>query len=252
MLRRRLGVDDAARRPHDERRRQSRSRRARCESAEVACAERAEVGVGGRRRCPLVLAKLRRDLVRRDDVCFREAPPKLAGDRRLVGRVAEGEQRADSHRLGSIRQRVELERHEHARPGPCARERRGSRRARRAAPDARRTAGRDGRGSAGGDGADARSRPWPRTPCVRPCARAERSSRSSCRARSARRRAPDGGRCSEHGLLLRRSCRHLCRQEPSSSSTASVNVPPTSMPRIATPRLYENAAARCRHCSADT
>ncbi len=45
----------------------------------------------------------------------RQAPPKLAGDRRLVGRVTEGEQCADSHRLGlQIRQRVELERHEHA------------------------------------------------------------------------------------------------------------------------------------------
>ena len=114
MLRRRLGVDDAARRPHDERRRQSRSRRTRCESAEVACAERTEVGVGSRCRCPLVLAKLRRDLVRRDDVCFREASSQLAGDRRLVGRVAEREQRADRYRVDvDVRQRVELERHEH-------------------------------------------------------------------------------------------------------------------------------------------
>ncbi len=45
----------------------------------------------------------------------RQAPSQLIGDRRLVSRIAKREQRADSDRLGvELRQRVEVERHEHA------------------------------------------------------------------------------------------------------------------------------------------
>ena len=67
-----------------------------------------------------------------------------------------------------------------------------------------------------------------------------RSSRSSCRARSARRRVrrrrpPQRARTPPAPEL---SAPSPSRARSPSSSTASVNVPPTSMPRIATPRLY--------------
>ncbi len=60
---------------HHERLRQARVAAAVRERAEVAGADRAEVGVRGGRRGALVLPELGRDLVRGDDVHARQAPP---------------------------------------------------------------------------------------------------------------------------------------------------------------------------------
>ena len=215
MCRGLLGADDATRGAHDERRRPVRL---------LTSAPRARGSTGRRvargrrrrrRRRPLVLSELRCDLVRRDDVRFREAPPKLAGDRRLVGRITEGEQCADSHPPRPPDPAASRGSSGTSTPsGPSARKRHDSRRARRAAPDARRRAGRDERGSAAADGAGARSRPWPRTPCVRPCVRGgvRRDRRAVREALDAA--CPHGGRRGEHGLLLCPSRRHLCGHEP--------------------------------------
>ena len=62
-------------RPHDERHGQAGGPAGALERAQVRGHDRAEVRVDGGGRRPLVLAELRRDLVRRDDVGVREAPP---------------------------------------------------------------------------------------------------------------------------------------------------------------------------------
>ena len=160
MRRRLVELRDAARRAHDERRGQPGARRsARRARAGSARHDRPEVRVDRRRRRALVLAELRRDLVRRDDVRVRQAAPHLGGDRALVRRVAVRVEQADRDRLGvELRQRVEVERLELAVRARSARARRSSARAARAAPDAPRTAGRGARGSAAAGGAGARSR----------------------------------------------------------------------------------------------
>ena len=112
MLGRLFRVDDAA----DERMTSGRGnpRPTRDASARKYRAQSTEVRVGGRRRGPLVLAKLRSDLVRGDYVRFRQALSQLIGDRRLVN-GSEREERADSDGLGvELWKRVEVERHEHA------------------------------------------------------------------------------------------------------------------------------------------
>ncbi len=115
VLRRLVGSDDAARRAHDERWRQAGSRRAGRESAKVPRADRPEVRVRGRRRRPLVLAELRRYLVRRDDVRVGQAAPQLGRDGELVAWITEREERADGNGLGiELGQRVERERLAHA------------------------------------------------------------------------------------------------------------------------------------------
>ena len=110
------------------------------ERAQVARRDGPEVRVGRGRRRALVLAELRRDLVRGDDVRVRQPPSQLVGDGALVVGVAVRVQQADGDRLGvELGQRVELERRRARRPGPCARGRRRSARAGRAAPGAPRT-----------------------------------------------------------------------------------------------------------------
>ena len=115
---------DPARGPHHERLGQPGRRAGAPERLEVAGDGRPEVGVDGRRRGPLVLAELRRDLVRRDDASARQSPPHLRGDRTLVRRIAKGEEQADRDRLHVVaehRQRVELERRDQALgPDPLA------------------------------------------------------------------------------------------------------------------------------------
>ena len=102
---------------HHERLGQSRRGRGALERLEVAGDRRPEVGVDRRRRGSLVLAQLGRELVRGDDPRARQAAPQLLRHRALVRRVAEREQQADGDRLdvlGELRQRVELQRLEHA------------------------------------------------------------------------------------------------------------------------------------------
>ena len=85
------------------------------ERPEVAGEHGPEVGVDRRRRGALVLPELRSDLVRGDDVRVRQPAAKLLRDAPLVGRVAEGEEQADRHRLRlDLGQRVEVERLDHA------------------------------------------------------------------------------------------------------------------------------------------
>ena len=111
-MRGRLGrARDAARRAHHERLREpGRHARAR-ERTEVAACDRPEVRVRGRRRRALVLAELRRDLVRGDDVRVREPAPQLVGDGALVRRVAVRMEQADGDSVGvDLGQRLEVER----------------------------------------------------------------------------------------------------------------------------------------------
>ena len=89
---------------------------ARREAPQVPRGHRPEVRVGRGRRRALVLAELRRDLVRGDDVRIRQPPPQLLGDRALVLRMPVRVQQADGHGL-----RVERAR---ARRGRAARRRR--------------------------------------------------------------------------------------------------------------------------------
>ena len=152
--------------------------------------------------------------MRRDDVCFREASSQLAGDRRLVGRVAEREQRADRYRFSvDVRQRVELERHEHpVRPHPLAHavavpesnERLGMLgtqpvEVRAVLPAQMKQMLETGRGDERGSGA---------LPLEQGVRRDRRPVRESLDAQSA-----DGGGRGEHGLLLLGSGRHLRRHE---------------------------------------
>ncbi len=123
-MRRRFGDRrDASRRQHDERLRKPGGLRAAGEPAQIPRRDRAEVGVGGRRRSTLVLAELRRDLARSDHVGVGVAPPELRRHGSLVRRVAEREEEAhgDRLRLAERGQRREVERLELAvRPDPPA------------------------------------------------------------------------------------------------------------------------------------
>ncbi len=211
MLGRFFRIDDAARRAHDERPRQPGRLRPRREGTEVARAQRAEIRVGGRRRSALVLAKLGGDLVRGDDVGVRQAPPQLLCDRRLVSRVAEREQRADCDRLGAdLRQRVELEGDEHSvrahalahavavlqsyeRPGMLGTEPVQVRAVLAAQVEEMLEARRGDEGRPGALPLEQRIR------------RNRRPVREALDILTA-----DGGRGSEHRLLLLRSGRHLC------------------------------------------
>ena len=116
-MRGRLGErGEPARGAHHERLRQSRAGRRAAERLQVPRDHRPEIGVDRGRRGPLVLAQLGRELVRGDDARARQAPPQLLRDGPLVRGVAEREKQADRDRLDAVevRQRVELERLEHA------------------------------------------------------------------------------------------------------------------------------------------
>ena len=70
-----------------------------------------QVRVHHRGRRALVLAQLRSDLVRGDDVCVRVASAQLYRDLPLVARLAEREEEAHGDRVGvELRQRGEVER----------------------------------------------------------------------------------------------------------------------------------------------
>ena len=116
--------------------RAARLRRRRRERAQVARRHRPEVRVGGGRRRALVLAELRRDLVRRDDVRVGSGAAALRGDARSCSGTIRVQQ-ADGDRLG-----VELGQRARSSgsstpSGPSARARRRTARAGRAARDAR-------------------------------------------------------------------------------------------------------------------
>jgi hypothetical protein len=101
---------DAARGEHHERLREL-SRCARLgETSQIATHERCQIRVDRRRRGPLVLAELGRDLVGSDDVRRRKSLPKVLDDMTLVGRVPKREEEAHRDRLGvELRHRLEVE-----------------------------------------------------------------------------------------------------------------------------------------------
>ena len=104
---------EAARGAHHERCRKPCIGTRSPERAEVVREDGAEVRVHSGRRRALVLAELRRDLVRRDDVRGRIATPQLLGDTTLGLGVAEREEERDGDRLRvDLRERVEVERDE--------------------------------------------------------------------------------------------------------------------------------------------
>ena len=125
--------------------------------------------------------------------------------RSCVGSRNEKSRQTATASASSVGQRLEVERREHAVRARCARRRRSSARAARAAPDGRRTAGRGGPASGGAGGGGARSRRSRRTPSARPC----RSSSAfvatvvPCVKRSTVVRADRRGR-RDHRLLLPR------------------------------------------------
>src|SRR5207237_385492 len=83
--------------------------------------ERPQIRVDNRRRRPLVLAKLRGDLVRRHDVRFRIPQPELLDHSALVPGMPEREEEADADRLGvEVGQRRQVERLELARRAHAA------------------------------------------------------------------------------------------------------------------------------------
>ena len=104
MRRRLVERRDAARRSHHERLREARPRDSLAQRAKIARDDGTEIGVDRRRRRPLVLAKLRRDLVRSDDARFRQPAPQLLRDRTLVISITKRKQQADRDCFG-------LERH---------------------------------------------------------------------------------------------------------------------------------------------
>jgi hypothetical protein len=102
---------DAAGRAHHERLREPGACAGAGKRLEVAGHDRPEICVCRSRRRALVLAELRRDLVRRDDACVRQAPPQLLGDRTLVRVVTVSVQEADGDGVRvDLGQRRELER----------------------------------------------------------------------------------------------------------------------------------------------
>ena len=130
------------------------------------------------------------------------------------------------------------------RRGRSGRARRRSARAGRAAPDAPRTAGRGARASGGGGGGGARS-----PAVVTNAVRAPRRSSSAfvaivvpCVKRSTSSAPTASAAASTDSSWLRRVGTFAVRTRPSATSTASVNVPPTSIPSART-RAFSFAGA---------
>ena len=221
------------------------------ERLEVPRDHRPEVGVDRRRRGPLVLAELGRDLVRGDDVRAGQPPPQLLGHRPLVRGVAEREEQADRDRLarssssgsessssgsstpsGPIRSRTPWQRSSGTSGSGCACAEPVEMRAVLAAQvqQVLEAGGRDERRARALalEQRVRRDRRPVREPLdlAAPTAAAAASTDSSCRAAV--------------GTFAVRS-------SPSASSTASVKVPPTSTPRMDTARPSQGqrpAAAR--------
>ena len=114
MRRRVVDRGHSARREHHERLRQAAGLRRVPERAQIPRCHRCEVRVGGRRRRALVLAELRRDLVRCNDMHPGMPRSQLPRHKLLVRRIAEREEQADRDRLriAEVRQRREVERRE--------------------------------------------------------------------------------------------------------------------------------------------
>ena len=111
---------DAAGRAHDERFGQPRRAARFTQRPEVAAARRPEIRVGGDGRGALVLAELRRDLVRGDDVRRGVATAAAATARSCVG--SRKEEEADGDRLAVDRRAASRGRAASARhPVRCAR-----------------------------------------------------------------------------------------------------------------------------------
>ena len=245
MRRRFVERRDAARRAHDERLRQARLARAR---PRARAGSRATTGP----RYASAAVVDARSYSRNSGATSCDAttcasgmpPPQLVGDRALVRRVAEREEQADRDRLGVRRPAASSRSSGSSSPSGPIRPRtpwqRSSGTSGSGCGCAR--AGRGARASAGAGGGGARSRRCRRTRCARPSARAARSSRPSSRARSARRSSAPTARAA---ASTDSSCRaavgtFAVRTRPPSRSTASVNVPPTSTPRIATLRTLHH------------
>ena len=186
---------------------------------------------------------------------IREPPPQLLGDEALVGRVAKGEEEADRHRLGvELRERVEVELLDDAVRARSARGRRRSAPAGRAARDGRRRGGTGARASGGGGAGRARSPAVP-TKAVRAPLRSSSAFVAivvPCVKRSRKTSpAPTSAAASTTECSCARTVGTLAvRSSPSSSSTASVKVPPTSIPRIATRHVYHERAGTLRRVAA--
>ena len=203
-----------------------------------------EVGVDRRRRGALVLPELGRDLVGCDDVRLRVSPPQLLGDGALVRRVAEGEEEARRRSRRHRRRAASRERAARAR-------RRG-----RSALHADAALERDERSWMLRAGpVQVRSRLAAEVEDVleapvrderRPRAAAlEQRVRGDRRAvrEAVHRPGADGLRSRDDGLLLARGGRDLGRaNRPSATSTASVKVPPTSIPSARMRDSTTNAA----------
>ena len=122
MSSRLVDTRDSTRRTHHERLGKPGVRARGREPLQVRGNRRPEIGVDRGRRGALVLAKLRRDLVRRDHAGGGHPAPQLLRDRALVRRIAEREQQADRDGLGvHLCERAEIELLQHAlRPDPLA------------------------------------------------------------------------------------------------------------------------------------
>ena len=223
---------EPARRAHHERLREPGVGTGSPERAEVARENGAEVRVDRGRRGALVLAELGSDLVRRDDVRGRVAASELLRDAALGLRVAEREQERYGDRLGvDRRERVEVERDELS-VRACASAHADAaleRDERRRVVDARAVEVRAGLSAQVEHVLEAlvrherRARTAPLEERVR---RDRRAVREAVDVRGAH-----GGGGADDGVLLPRGRRHLRDADrPSSTSTASVNVPPTSIP----------------------
>ena len=94
------GRRDPSRRAHDKRLGQSGRDSRIAERIEVARDDRPEICVHNGCRGTLVLAELRGDLVRGDDVCVRQAPPQLRDHGSLLRRVAVRVQETDCDGIG--------------------------------------------------------------------------------------------------------------------------------------------------------
>ena len=234
-LRPRSSVGDSPGRAHDERFREDpRHGMPPRERTEVAREHGAEVGVDDGRRGALVLTELGRDLVRRDHVCGGVAPPDLRGDA-LSCSVSRNEKRrqtaiASASRSGSesrssgasspVRAHSSLD-------ADAALERDERRR------DARRTAGTGARAGLPPEVEEmleARRR-HERRPCAAPLEQRVRRDRRPVRE-AIDVLEPERCRGGDNGFLLARAVGTLAvRTFPSATRTASVNVPPTSIPR---------------------
>ncbi len=151
---------------------------------QVAARDRPQIRVDRGGRGALVLPELRGDLVRGDDARAGQAacaPPR----RRAARASSRGRRRAGRPPPPQPRTAARESRSsgvERPLPAPCARERRSTAPAGRAAQGIERRAGRGGRASAVRRCRRCSKPPWRRTPSARPCARGARSSRPSSRA----------------------------------------------------------------------